>query len=207
MSTYGVMQTRIADEIKRTDLTSQIQLAILSAINFYKTDRFWWNECRADASTVASQEYYGLPADFLALDFIGVTVSSRYYQLVPKSAHEIDEINWGAGTYTGYPAYFALYENNLRLYPIPNDVYTLRIAYLKQLTALSAAGDSNEWTVTAEELIRLHAKADLLENVIRGPEAVGEAQSLRLREREVYSQVRFNADLRRSSGRLRVSGW
>lgn len=207
MSTYGTMQTRIADEIKRTDLTSQIQLAILSAVNFYKTDRFWWNESRSDASTVADQEYYGLPADFLALDFIGVTVSSRYYQLVPKSAHEIDEINWGAGTYTGYPAYFALYENNLRLYPIPNAVYTLRIAYLKQLTALSASADSNEWTVTAEELIRLHAKADLLENVIRGPEAVGESQALRFREREVYSQVRFNADLRRSSGRLRVSGW
>ncbi len=207
MSTYGTMQTRIADEIKRTDLTAQIQSAILSAIEFYKTDRFWWNESRSTAATVASQEYYGLPADFLSLDFIGVTVSSRYYQLTPKSAHEMDSINWGAGTYTGYPAYFALYENNLRLYPIPNAVYTLTIAYLKQLTALSAAADSNQWTVAAEELIRLHAKIDLMENLIRGPEAVGEAQVLRGREREVYSQVKFNADVRRASGRIRVSGW
>ena len=36
MATLAVMKARIADELARTDLTSQIALAIQSAIDFYE---------------------------------------------------------------------------------------------------------------------------------------------------------------------------
>jgi len=205
MSTYGTMQDRIADEINRTDLTSQIRLAIQSAIDFYRTHRFNFNEGKAVRNTAASDEYVGLPTDFLELDTLGITVNSRYYQLVEKTHDYLDEINWGAGTWTGFPYFFALYEDNIRLYPIPNDIYELKMTYLRDLADVSATGDSNAWMTNGEELIRLHAKIDLMENLIRGPEAAQEAMLLRQREAQILRNLTIASTKRRSTGRIRPS--
>ena len=199
------MQSRIADELVRTDLTSQIQNAIQSAISFYSTRRFQFNEGKAVRNTAASDEYVGLPTDFLGLDTLGITINSRYYQLIQRTHDYLDEINWSAGTYTGAPTAFSLYEENLRLYPIPDDTYELTITYLKDLSDLSASADTNAWMTTGEELIRMHAKVDLLENVIRGPEALQEAGRMRLREQEVLQQMDRSATTYRSTGRIRPS--
>ena len=205
MSTYGTMQDRIADELNRTDLTSQIQNAIQSSINFYRTRRFRFNEARAVRNTAANDEYVGLPTNFLELDTLGVTVNSRYYQLLRKTHDYLDEINWGAGTWTGFPTLYALYEENLRLYPIPDDTYELKLTYMKDLDDLSATADTNAWMTNGEELIRTHAKIDLLESVIRGPEANQEAVRLRAREDQVLRVLDYSSTKVRATGRIRPS--
>ena len=44
MATLGEIHDRIADDLNRTDLTSQIILAINRAIQHYETRRFWFTE-------------------------------------------------------------------------------------------------------------------------------------------------------------------
>lgn len=206
MSDYGTMQARIANELVRTDLTTEIQDAIKSAIRFYASEKWYFTEARATINTVADTEYYGLPGDFHSLYWLGITVNDRYYQLEQKSAAYLDELNWSNSTFTGQPYYFALFDDNFRLYPVPNDAYALTLAYAESLDDLSASADSNAWmTGKGEELIRTHAKVDLLESVIRGPEASNEATRLRGREQEVLRQLRQLNTRRRSTRRLRAA--
>ena len=61
----------------------------------------------------------------------------------------------------------------------------------------AADGDSNAWTTEAEELIRLRAKADLFENVIRD---YAEADRMRAREMEVLMSMNSLNNARTASG-------
>ena len=60
----------------------------------------------------------------------------------------------------------------------------------------------SEWFVQGEDLIRARAKADVLENVIRGPQAQKEAEAQRRREDEALRRLRAKTTSRRSSGRM-----
>src|SRR5690554_3146306 len=68
MTTFATIRTQIADEINRTDLNSQINLAINDAIDHYnKQFEFWFNQTTDTFDTVANQVSYG-SADGVATD-------------------------------------------------------------------------------------------------------------------------------------------
>ena len=47
MATYGDIKTRVAGNLVRTDLGTEIGQAINDAINEYASTRFWFNETRS----------------------------------------------------------------------------------------------------------------------------------------------------------------
>jgi hypothetical protein len=163
MSTYQNLQDRIADELKRADLTSQIALEIQSAIAYYQGTRFYFNERRdVTFNTVASQEFY-TSSDIANLtliqefDAVTVTVNGNRFHVRHFPYQEL-EISSVTTTTLGEPNYYSFYAQQLRLYPIPQQVYAVRISGLFQVAAPSAGSDSNAWTNDAEELIRASAK-------------------------------------------------
>lgn len=173
MATYGAMKTRIADELSRSDLASQIALAVLSAVQFYERRRFYFNEGRSGTFlTVAAQEFYtstdlSTIPDLVSVDSLRLTISStENYTLTKRAYEELDEINTGGTVHTGQPVDWAYYAQTIRLYPVPDAVYTIRVSTVRPLTALSADADTNAWTNDAEDLIRYRAKWDLYSNVI-----------------------------------------
>ncbi len=205
MSTYGTMQARIADDLSgRTDLTTQIQEAIQTAIKFYERRRFYFNEATTTFSTVASQEYYGssdnadIP-NIIEIDTLKILVNGSTYLLTARDFQFIDDISNSTSS-LGDPTDFCYYKQNIRLFPIPSAVRTITMAYVKRLTTLSASGDTNAWMTDGEELIRMRAKRLLFLNVIRSPEesatyAEFEAQALGVIEGETAKRI--------SPGRLR----
>src|SRR6185437_14409038 len=59
MASYLDLQTAIASDLTRSDLTSQIQSAVQDAIAQYETDRFWFNTTRSlTFNTVPGQSQY-----------------------------------------------------------------------------------------------------------------------------------------------------
>jgi hypothetical protein len=90
---------------------------------------------------------------------MSVTQNSIELPVKPLPFETIDTAQTGQDI--ARPDYFAYYKQNIRLYPIPDAVYTMTMAYVYKLTALSSGSDSNAWTTDAEELIRCRAKADL----------------------------------------------
>lgn len=184
---YAAMQARLADELSRSDLTSQIKLAILSAIQTYRGKRFYFNELRSDTfNTVSGQEFY-TSADLADIpnlpdiDSILFNQSSSFrYPLVKRTWAQLELWSINPTTVSGFPTDFCWYGGQIRLYPIPNGVYSCRISGTIRLTPdpLSADNDTNAWMTDGEELIRQRAKADLNINVIRDPEWQAERRNI-----------------------------
>lgn len=176
MATYLETQNRIANEINRSNLTAEIKLAILSAIEYYKKRRWPWNEYSDTLTCVTDTEYVALPSDFVDLDKLQITVGGQKRPLFSRDYSQI--VDWRANSSSGEPTDFALWQNRIELYRVPNDTYTLTIHYVRSLTALSDDADENAWLTDAEELIRLHAKKDLYANRIRDTRAAQDMQAL-----------------------------
>ena len=185
MATFLQMKTRIASELQRSDIATQIGECINTAANHYMRYPFWFNQTSATQNTVSGTAGYNWPSDMMQLDSLTITVSGSVYVLRQVSPREIDEM-FVSSTETGVPSVFAMYKQQFRLYPTPNGVYTLSQYYTKSYTALSADADTNVWTTEAEELTRTRAKKLICAQVRREWEAVKFYDEL---ENEVFSSL------------------
>lgn len=178
MATYLDLQTRIADEVHRNDLTTYIQNAIKSAIAYYESNRFFRSEKKDTFSTIAGQRYYStttdspgtLPDDIVEIDSIVTTVNNRIYKLDQVSYEHLEDIDAGVTPLSGYPRLWAWYAEQIRLYPSPNSEYLMTLSYQYERPVLSADADENFWTNEGEELIRNRAKKDIFMSVLYDPE-------------------------------------
>ncbi len=174
---YGDMQTRLASEMARTDLTTEIQNEIQSAILFYTPQRFWFNEEKATIQCTNGERYYALPTDFQALDNLSAQVagtpSTGYaysYRLKQRTEQYLSAIDFGTTNWAGYPQEFALYANQLRLYPPPLANVQLTLSYIQVQPPLVNTTDTNEWMEDGEELIRHRAASQLFANYLMNPQ-------------------------------------
>lgn len=185
MSTFLTMQTRIANEIVRSNMNARIQEAIQSAISFYENDRFYFNEFRPtnpttpQFSTVSGQAYY-TSSDWsdipylLEIDSAVVNIASgQRYDLTVTTQEAIDALAVGTTSDEGQPVSYAYYARALRIYPTPDGVYGMYFSGVKKLAALSADADTNAWMVEGEELIRCRAKWSLYTHNIGNLERAG----------------------------------
>jgi hypothetical protein len=177
MSTLAVMKARLADELSRSDLTSQIALAITDAIAAYASERFWFNESRTSVSfsTVDGQEFYTSSDDadiasIRKLDYAVIYVGNDVRKLEYSSPETMEYLS-ANGTQEGTPWSYGWYDNKIRLYPVPDAVYTIRIAAHVKVAAPATDGEaSNPWMTDAERLIRSRAKLELALHVLRDQE-------------------------------------
>lgn len=205
MSDFGTLKSRIGSELQRPGLTTQINSAVISALEFYKRQRFRWNLARATLPLQPNTEYYQLPSDFIEADTVVLRSSGDELDYLEERTHHwLDrEKEWDG--YRSRPDVFSIQTNEMRMYPTPDRSYTALMSYVYEQSEVSAsAADSatNAWMTDGEELIRLHAKVDLLVNVIRGPESFQEAALLAQRERDVLTQLRKEYKRSQSSGSL-----
>lgn len=197
---------------------SQIKLAITTAITFYQRERFYWNEARtATFATVLNQEFYtsadlaGIP-NLINVDSLRIAISTSYrYDLIKRTWDVLDGKSIST-VMVGQPTEWAYYAQAIRLYPIPNAVYTITVNTVQRLTPdpLVNDADTNAWMTDGEELIRQRAKADLNCNVIRDPDSQSEARAfvaagqnfLSALEKNAYMAVRGDTTQRLSSGSI-----
>lgn len=180
------MQTRIADELDNPNIGPQIQKAIVSAVAFYERRPFYFTETSFTFNTVVGQEYYTAtdnPAIATApnIERLNILFSSIRMPMTKREFEWIDDVS-ALPIALGVPENWAYRAEQIRVYPIPSQVWTITAYDVPRLTMLSNGTDSNAWTNDAEELIRLHAKIDLIDNVIRGVDMVAERQLLAQRE-------------------------
>ena len=169
--TLGAMKLRIKNEIGRSDIDGDIANAIADAIELYQQERFYWNESRAITfSTVANQEFYTSSdaasiGTITKIDYVSIYIGDQPFQLLPMAPADIENLSTN-GTSTGQPSWYCYYDEQLRFYPVPDGVWTIRVG--AQVTATAPASDaeaSNPWMVKAERLIRNRAKAELYSHV------------------------------------------
>lgn len=214
MSTLGAMKSRIGRETRRPELTTAIAEAIDTAIKHYQKEIFTYNETRGNTfQTVASQEFYTV-ADaswiplIVKIDFVRIEVGTVSYDLCRLYEEEMESHSNG-GTNVGFPGEYSYYNETIRLYPIPPDAWTVRVAG-KFMLGAPAADDTagNRWMLDAEQLIRSHAKYEMFENVVKDAEMADRFSP----DNEsgptfrAYKQLKGLAS-RRTTGRVRAWGF
>jgi len=210
MSTFGLMQERIRDELNRgTTYDEPIRKAIALAIDHYKHRRFTWNIKRAATTTTAGTEYYPFPSDFLEADLMRILYTSGdftdpmdqvTYLWIEEHRHNVN--------YRSEPEKFAVQGNDMRVWPVPDGAYELTLTYLYEDTTVSASasdGATNNWMTDGFEMIKSRAKADVLENQVRGQDAFLEAALNKTRENDAFKTLRRQAGRYHSSGKLTPS--
>jgi len=130
------MQDRIADELMRSDLSSQISVAINDAITTYQHDRFRFNEtftCNF-TTAVGQQNYNAANTVFTDPSFPNVTFSPKtFFEIndllitIPPAVFKMSRIQPAeililtqTGTQLGQPYNWAYDNETIMIYPIPS---------------------------------------------------------------------------------------
>ena len=206
MTTLATMIDRIAREIRRSNINTQIEEAILTAIDHYQGERFWFNVSREMTfDSVVDQEFYTSTDDadiglIEKIDYVKLELDDdqvvRLWEVTPDRVEELSE----QGTQTGEPRYYTFYDKRFRLYPVPDDVYTVRVGGVIKVAAPATSGETgNPWMVEAEKLIRMRAQFELFAHVIVDTER---AQIASGAADEILTRLKI-----RTSNKVQTGGW
>lgn len=172
----ATMKARIATEIARADLTTQIADAITTAITEYQAERFRFSETNPAApptfSTIVGQSIYGastLPTigNMLAFDYLTYVQGNSTFKIYRKDPEHIKLANQN-GQVQGPPDEFCYEGESIVLYPVPDNIYPISISGHFLIPA-PAADDTagNRWMLDGELMIRSRAKFEIATHVTR----------------------------------------
>lgn len=209
MPTLGELVVRIREDLDRgDDYDARIRRAISDAIRFYRGTRLGFNIKRAYATLRPDQEYVSLPTDWVEADLLRLDQEDRRDILDEVTYDWIDEENEYARD-RGRPMKWAVQHRTLRLYPTPDQTYTLMFSFQYELKDVSASASNdamNPWIDEAEELIRKHAMGELLVTYIGGEESIRLGRAYRLECQEVILP-RLEAEAAREQASGKIKPW
>lgn len=172
MTTLAVMKARIASELRRSNITTQIAAAISTAIGAYEHMRFYTNESRENTfPTVIDQEFYtSADAAFIAfltkIDYVFLLINDQPFQLKPEQPDFLEDASTNSTT-TGSPECYGWYDEKIRIWPVPAGVWTVRVGGVLSIAEPASDGETgNFWMTKAERLIRSRAKQELALHVL-----------------------------------------
>lgn len=168
MTTFKQMRDRIAADLRRSNLDTEIGYAINDAIAEAAKQRFYFNEMHdLTFDTVALTERYD-DKGLVEIDAAWYMQGTTRYNL--EVYNDLDANMLAEGNPVGGQLeYISRYGGQLRLYPIPNSVITVHLDGYGKLTPspLAADGDTNAWLADGELYIRALAKRNILRDVVR----------------------------------------
>jgi hypothetical protein len=139
LSTYDDLKAEIAAWLRRSDLTDEIP-SFIALAEAQVNRRLRVRPMTARLAANWSAEYVDLPDDFLSERLVKLTGAGGGV-LRCLTPEEIDA-RVRAGS-SGRPRFYALYGQQLRLYPAPDTAYAAELVYLQAVPALSDANPSN----------------------------------------------------------------
>ena len=193
MATLADLRARIQDDIDDPNLTSQIDVAIKRAINYYQTQRFWFNAKTSTFVTVSGTAEYssteGFPSDIIHIDKVKSTISSNDFY-IPRISYE-EYLETDTGNINGQPDVYAIYKESMFIFPTPDASYTVSLSYHHSYDELASDGDSNDFTNNAQDLIEARAEWFLYSRIIKDTEM---AQLAKAEEFDVLGELRARTD-------------
>lgn len=204
MATLGTMRTRIADELQidASTFATEIDRAIFSAIDFYDDKDFWFKDATPATFLLSATANYALATVLPGrseIREISLHLTPGRSELMYRTLAEFLKLDFDEG-FTGQPLYWTIDHETLMFYPTPNITRTAEVFYTLRLSMTASASASSVWTNEAEELIRLHAEVDILENRIKDYD---EAFKKRGRVGQTLDNLEIKTVIRRGARRLK----
>lgn len=173
MTTLAIMKARIAKELRRSNISTEIGEAISTAIDAYQSERLWFAEqYHVDIDLIEGQEFYTATDNVWIgrvsrLDYVHLVLSGQSYSLRRMPDQWLD-IASPPGNSGGQPYCWGWYASTLRVYPVPS-ASGMKVRLAGQFETPAPETDSeasNPWMVEAETLIRSRAKYELYQHLL-----------------------------------------
>lgn len=174
MTTRATMNAEILSDLRRpSSFSTSVNTAISAAIKFYQPKRFWFNESRSVTfPTVQSTTLYTfgtsgtVGAEFYRIDG-AIIVDGNDNRPLRRRDYVALETMIDADSTEDRPSSVAYIAKSLRLYPVPDAAYTVRLfGHIKLAEPDNDDTTGNDWFVEAYELIKCRAKAYLAAHVL-----------------------------------------
>lgn len=204
MTTLAAMIAEIESDTERSDTTA-IRSKISAAIRHYQPTRLFFNESRdVTFTTVIGQTEYTFASDigteFYKIDGVWLTQGTNVYQL-RRCDYRALEILLDGNSTSSQPTSFAWIDRQMRLYPEPNDAYTVRVTgHIKLAAPASDAESGNAWMTEAYDLIMARAKAELYAHRWEDP---ANAQIMRVAEMDALDRLVGAGAMKIGTGNIR----
>jgi hypothetical protein len=168
MATLGTMRARIADELQidATTYAVDIDRAIFSSIAKYQDKDFWFLEASPASVLFTLTAAYSLSVVLPGrseIKSVRLELTPGLGTMTLTTQQEMIDMDFDAN-FTGQPSYWAIHHDSLLIRPKPQRTYTAQVWYSLRNSMTASASASSVWTNEAEELVRLCAEVDLLEN-------------------------------------------
>lgn len=202
------LETKIADDLARSDLATQIAYAVDTAIKAYEEERFWFNEVYAVTATLSSSTVYldltALPVGFADIDRLRLQRSANDYIDLYRRDYDWIMSRQDAISYV-QPAEYCLYGQKIQFDSYSDRQYVLVIDGLKLLADTVASnsyssGSVAAWFNEARELIRHRARRELYMHVILDDNM---AKSAKVAEDDAYETLKSKTNARTATGFVR----
>ena len=209
MTTLATMKAQIANDIERSDLTSEIATAISKAIGQYQTTRFFFNEARVEFSTVAGQSSYTSSDDadigtLMEIDDAYVIVGGIVSRLHVITPDRWEYLNDNSAS-TGEPYCYTWFAGAIRIYPVPSAIYTVRLhAHVSKAEPASDGETGNVWMTYAYEVIRAAARKFLSAETTMDGEMTQSSEAL---EMDALTRLMARSSKITGTGIIRPTCW
>ena len=154
LSNFTELKTEIANFLNRDDLTNVIPTFIrLAEAKMNRDIRHWRMETRKTA--LLDNQFTTLPIDFLSP--VRMTLNTAETKVLELAGtNEISKLRAEAGNATGEPAYYAMIDGSIEVFPSPDADYTIEMLYYEAIEGLSNSITTN-WILTYYPDVYLYA--------------------------------------------------
>lgn len=205
-TTLGGLRTRIITETNRDDLQDELASAldtvISDSIEFYASGRWWWNEARVTSTTTPGNEYINRPTGARIIDQPFLLIGGVRYDMTKRT------MDWIENSYTtpltGQPTDYCEFGTQCRLWPTPNQAWTIVWLDIADVAALdyADAASTNAWTVYAPQLISARARMIFFRDYFKADIDFARAAGA---EQDWYARLKGESNRRIGVGRMRPS--
>jgi hypothetical protein len=190
MATRTDIEAQIADDLARSDLSTQISNAVNAAIRAYRFERLGFNEAYRVTATAS-----------ISLNTLDLSAISVRFRKVDRLRLERDagdyldlyrrDYDWIMSRQDdrvlAMPVEYAIYNNTIHFDSLADQSYTILIDGVKELgtgtTASFSAADASAWFNDARELVRHRAKREVYAHVLKDMELASAAAAA---EKDAY---------------------
>lgn len=205
--TFGQLAARILrDTARDVSFQDAVEDAIISAIKELEREEYWLFETNATLTLAANADTVALPDDFVALStarlLVGTTYYNEVYGFMPVTNHEI--FNYPPiQNQIGVPFMYAIYANNMVVYPAASAEYTIDIHYFHKDESYPVNyDDTSIWLGDlTSDLTRYKAMAMFYRDTLQAEE---KAQFYEAKSMDSITNLRIRNNQRRTINRLSI---
>lgn len=191
---FGTIKAEIASDLERS-LTDDVSASetwddligrqINNSIQLMRSKHWWFLQkpiaAAITSTTTSGDSYVDEPTGLVQLNSLRITITGQLMELEPVDFDTMEMLHDGSQGDNNQPYKYTRWGKRIRLYPTPNDTFTLTWSGLFEEDTLSADDDTNDWCTDGALVLKAQTKLKIYRDVIKDMEGAA-AADVELRE-------------------------